>query len=201
MKEFKSKVSELLEKYQDRFASKGIRIDIRKRYFETAVDDGRSYHPNAMGGILSAIDLHFAKKRENKMYHYQKNRYHCVILSVCPIDQTFVRSENCREYAFLLRRVGRVMIGDEPTETVCAEDPVLEKIEKRILKILKHAEKASPQKVCKNSLRDAARYLFSNNYAYKEKILGMDRLMWFLIEAALVVAILGVAYLISLLLR
>ena len=52
---------------------------------------------------------------------------------------------------------------------------VLSKIEKRILKIIRKAEKHSMLKACKDTLFDAVRYSACPKYEYKNKVLGKKR--------------------------
>lgn len=177
MQGFKNKVQDIIDKYKDSLASKGIKITVSKKYFETEVQE-RSGGTGAMA-IFNAIDRVQDRKKEKKNgYNYERNKYHCIVLSLCPIDKNLVCREYCREYSFFLRKVERAHIGLEPSRIAYEENKVLAKIEKRILKIIKKSEKHTPQRVCGDTLRDALRYSFSYKYEYKKTILGKDKTSW-----------------------
>ena len=178
MKELKEKAQALIDKYTPELSSKGLRILLSKRYFESNVSEG-SYGYYATGMILNSIDrAHDRKKEKENGYNYVKNRYHYFVLTVCPIKKNMIKREECRDYAFLLKKVERPHIGLEPRLIVAREEKVLSKIEKQILKILKKAKKRSAQNVCQNSIIDAFRYAMLLKYEYKEKFLGKGRFSW-----------------------
>ncbi len=195
MQEFKARVQNLADKYEGLLAEKGIRIAVSKKYFESEVFE--STGASGKGAILNAAFRARDRKRERALgYNYQNNRYHCIVLSVLPLEKGMVCREDCRDYAFLLRKVERAYIGQEPRRIAYAEGKLLSRIEKRILKILKRAEAASAQKICKNSFFDALRYSFSVRYGYKKEYFGKDRLFWDIAIAssfALIVVILILA--------
>ncbi len=177
MQEFRDKVQDIIDKYEASLASTGIKITISKKYFETEVQERAGGH-GAMA-IFNAIDrVRDRKKEKDNGYNYEKNKYHCIVLLVSPIDKNLVRRECCKEYAFVLRKVDRVHIGQEPIKVAYKEDKVLAKIEKRILKIIKKSNKQSPQKICRDTIWDALRYSFLYKYEYKERVLGKDRTSW-----------------------
>ena len=129
--------------------------------------------------ILNSIDRARDRKKEKENgYNYVRNRYHYFVLTVCPIKKNMIKREECRDYAFLLKKVERPHIGLEPRLIVAREEKVLSKIEKQILKILKKAEKRSAQKVCQNTIIDAFRYAMLPKYEYKERFLGKGRFSW-----------------------
>ena len=197
MQEFKARVQELVDKYEGMLAEKGIRIAVSKKYFETEVYErsGSSGGAAIFNFIARARD---SKKEKERGYDHQRNKYHCLVLSVLPTEKGLVRREDCRDYAFLLRKVERAHIGQEPERIVYAEDRLLAKIEKRILKILKLSEGASAEEVCKNTFRDVLRYCSSIRYEYKEEYLGKDSYTWEMIFgialAAIVISLLIVAW-------
>ena len=121
--------------------------------------------------------MYFDKKRERK-YKNEKNRYHCLVLSVMPIENGFLHKDHCKNYAFSLRKVERIHIGEKPQHVSYEENEVLAKIEKRLKKILQKAKIKSAKNVCKDTPVDAIRYCFANRYAYKRKILGKSRFFW-----------------------
>ena len=178
MKELKEKAQALIDKYTPELSRKGLKILLSKRYFESNVSERSSgYH--AIDMILNSIDRARDHKEEKKNgYNYVKNRYHYFVLTVCPIEKNMIKREECRDYAFLLKKVERAHIGLEPRLIVAREEKVLSKIEKRILKILKKAEKRSAQNVCQNTIIDAYRYAMLPKYEYKERFLGKGRFSW-----------------------
>ena len=178
MKELKEKAQALIDKYTPELSSKGLKILLSKRYFESNVSE-RSSGYYATGMILNSIDRARDRKKEKETgYNYVKNRYHYFVLTVCPIEKNMIKREECRDYAFLLKKVERAHIGLEPRLIVAREEKVLSKIEKQILKILKKAEKRSAQKVCQNTIIDAFRYAMLPKYKYKERFLGKGRFSW-----------------------
>ena len=178
MKELKEKAQALIDKYTPELSSKGLKILLSKRYFESNVSERSSGH-YATGMILNSIDRARDRKKEKENgYNYAKNRYHYFVLTVCPIKKNMIKREECRDYAFLLKKVERAHIGLEPRLIVAREEKVLSKIEKQILKILKKAEKRSAQKACQNTIIDAFRYAMHPKYEYKERFLGKGRFSW-----------------------
>ena len=178
MKELKEKAQALIDKYTPELSSKGLKILLSKRYFESNVSERSSVY-YATGMILNSIDRARDRKKEKENgYNYVKNRYHYFVLTVCPIEKNMIKREECREYAFLLKKVERPHIGLEPRLIVAREEKVLSKIEKQILKILKKAEKRSAQKACQNTIIDAFRYAMHPKYEYKERFLGKGRFSW-----------------------
>ena len=190
MQDIKTKALELIDKYKERLESKGIKIVLSKRYTETEVEeraDGYAYAGQAIFNIFDrAIDR---KKEKKKGYNFEKNKYHSIVITVLPLDKTLVSTVECREYAFVIKKVERAHLGQEPEKKNYQEAKVLEKIEKRILQILKKADKKSPQQVCKNSFWDACRYAHSPKYGYKTKFCGKERFTWDMIFMFLAVTI------------
>ena len=202
MQDIKTKALELIDKYKERLESKGIKIVLSKRYTETEVEeraDGYAYAGQAIFNIFDrAIDR---KKEKKKGYNFEKNIYHSIVITVLPLDKTLVSTVECREYAFVIKKVERAHLGQEPEKKNYQEAEVLEKIEKRILQILKKADKKSPQQVCKNSFWDACRYANSPKYGYKTKFCGKERFTWDMIfmflAVTIVVAVIVVAWAIT----
>ena len=177
MKKLKEKAQALIDKYTPELSSKGLKILLSKRYFESAVMERSG--GNGVSAIFNSIDRARDHKEEKKNgYNYVKNRYHYFVLTVCPIEKNMIGREECRDYTIILKKVERAHIGLEPRLIVSREEKVLSKIEKRILKILKKAEKSSAQKVCQNSIIDAFRYAMLPKYEYKERFLGKERFSW-----------------------
>ena len=180
MQELKEKAQALIDKYTPELATKGLKICLSKRYFEEKVHERAG--GTGVGGIFNSIDRARDRKKEiNNGYHYERNKYHSLVISVLPNGKNVLRREDCRDYAFVLRKVWRAHIGLEPERVVYEEDKVLSKIEKRILKILKKAEKTSVEKVCKDNIFDALRYIHGAKYGYKDRFLGKETFTWDLI--------------------
>ncbi len=193
MQEIKNKAQAIVDEYNTQLSSLGIRVLLSKKYFESSVGERDTYHPDAGVSLLKDVAAHLDKKKERK-YKHERNRYHCFILSVSPIDQKAVPRECCKDYSFVLRKVERAHIGEKPQHIVYEERKVLDKIERRLQKILKRAEKIKVKKVCKDTIFDALRYCILPEYIYKKKICGKDRAFWdmiFIIFAVLLVIIFG----------
>ena len=200
MKELKEKVQALIDKYTPELSSKGLKILLSKRYFELEVMERSRLH---VGAIFNSIDRAQDRKEEKKSgYNYVKNRYHYFVLTVCPTEENTIKREMCRDYTFLLKKVERAHIGLKPRLIVLREEKVLSKIEKRILKILKKAEKSSAQKVCQNTIIDAFRYAMNPKYEYKERFLGKGRFTWEMIFLAVFcIAVFGSLFVVWLITR
>ena len=200
MKELKEKAQAFIDKYTPELSRKGLKILLSKRYFESEVDERSGMH--GVGAIFNSIDrARDHKEEKEKGYNYERNNYHYFILTLCPIEKNTLRREDCREYAFTLKKVERAHIGQEPRRVNYNEDKILSKIEKRILKILKKAEQGSPETVCRNNILDAFRYSVHHKYEYKDRFLGKERFSWEMIFLSLfcilVFGSLFVAWLIS----
>lgn len=200
MKELKEQAQNLIDKYASELSNKGLKILLSKKYFESEVRERTGV--SGGGAILNSIDRARDRKKEKEyQYNYEPNKYHLLILTVCPIEKNAVPRSEWREYAFMMQKTERAHIGQEPRKIIYAEEKILAKIEKRILKILKKAEKSSPKKMCKNNISDAFRYSTSMKYEYKKMYLGKDSFTWDLIlgigVAVLCIAVVFVCWLIS----
>lgn len=200
IQELKDKVQNIISKYEERLASAGVKITVSKRYFEADVKERNTYHPDAGVRLLNDIDRHFDKKRELK-YKNERNKYHCIIISVLPVDKSIVPKEYCKDYAFVIRKVERAYIGEKPQRITYKINKLLRKIEKRISKITGNAENHGVQKTCKDTFWDAIRYCFSSKYGYKSKVLGKERSFWELIFISVIGIVVLVGCLISSLFR
>ena len=180
MKELKEKAQALIDQYSPELADKGLKILLSKRYFESKVGERSGMH--GVGAIFNSIDRARDRKEEKeKGYNYQRNKYHCIVISIIPSNPSTLKRAECRDYAFLLEKVERAHIGQEPRKISYEKDKVLAKIERRISKILKKSQRTSPEKICKNNLLDALRYSHGAKYQYKSFFLGKDRFAWDLI--------------------
>lgn len=190
MKEIRNKVLELIDKYQDQLAAKGIEVVLSKKYTEETVGERSSSYAYAGSAIINSIERALDKKREaEKGYHFEPNKWHSLVLTIIPLDKKLVHRTSRREYAFVLKQVVRPHVGEKPVETVYQEEKVLRKIEKTILKILKKADKMTAQQVCKDTFRDAFRYCLLSKYGYKNNFCGKDRFTWDMVFLFLAVAI------------
>ena len=190
MQDIKTKIISLVDKYREQLASKGIKIDISKRYVETEVEERSGGYANAGQAIFNIFDrVNDRKKEKENGYNFEKNKYHSIVITVIPLDKTLVSVSDCREYAFVLKKVERAHLGLQPQKKRYQEEKVLAKIEKGILKILKMADKSSAQEIFKNTFWDACRYAHSPKYGYKTKFCGKERFTWDIIFMFLAVAI------------
>ncbi len=181
MQEAMKKIQSLIDKYEEQLAANGIKITVSKHYFETKA--GERYRRTNESVILNDLFRERDRRKEKENgYRHVRNRYHCAALSVIPIQKDVVRCQSCKEYAFMLKTIEREHIGIEPTETTYEEQKILSKIEKRTQRILRKAQKYTPQKVCQDTLFDALRYTFPH-YGYKQKFLNKNRGEWELIFA------------------
>ena len=200
MRELKEKAQALIDQYSPELADKGLKILLSKRYFESEVGERSGMH--GVGAIFNSIDrARDHKEEKEKGYNYERNKYHYFILTLCPIEKNALQREEFRNYAFILKKVERAHIGQEPRRVFYHEEKILSKIEKQILRISKKAEKSSVQKVCQNNIIDAFRYAMHPKYEYKDRFLGKERFSWEMIFLSLfcilVFGSLFVAWLIS----
>ena len=190
LQDIRTKIISLVDNYREQLASKGIKIDISKKYVETEVEERSGGYANAGQAIFNIFDrVNDRKKEKENGYNFEKNKHHNIVITVIPLDKTLVSVSDCREYAFILKKVERAHLGLEPQKKIYQEEKVLTKIEKRILRILKKADNKSVQKVCKNTFWDACRYAHSPKYQYKTKFCGKERFTWDMIFMFLAVAI------------
>ena len=177
MQDFLSKVSSLIDSYKEQLSSVGIKITVSKKYFETAVMERSG--GCGVSAIFNSIDRAKDRKAEKKNgYNYVRNKYHCVVLSILPLDKKLVSHMDCKDYSFLLRKSDRAHIGLEPRSIDYEEGRLISKIEKRILKTIKKAQRTDVAKTCKNSIFDALRYTHSIRYEYKKIFCGKDESFW-----------------------
>ena len=190
MLEIKDKAQQIVERHEQQLLENGIRVSVSKLYFETVVHE--KFHRI---GILDAVERKWLRNQEKKKgYHFQNNKYHCIVLTLRPVDQKLLHKEKCRQYAIVLQKVERAYIGEKPEKTLYEVNKVLNKIKKRIRRILEDAQNRSPREICADTWRDAARYLCGVKYSYKKSILGRDRnaLEMFLLIGFSVVVFIGV---------
>ena len=115
MQKFKDRVSEIVRKYEEPLAAKGIRIAISKRNAETEVQERSDGYAYTGQVVMNTVDRAIDRKKErDKGYNNQRNRYHSIVITALPIDKKLVPRDRCREYAFVLRKVERAHLGEEP---------------------------------------------------------------------------------------
>ena len=101
----------LVDKYREQLASKGIKIVISKRYVETEVEERSGGYANAGQAIFNIFDrVNDRKKEKENGYNFEDNKYHSLVITVTPLDKTLVSVSDCREYAFVLKKVERAIL-------------------------------------------------------------------------------------------
>lgn len=181
--EIREKAQALIDQYTPALSERGVKILLFKRYFESDVSERSTGYNGSV--ILNSVERAWDRKKEKKYgYNYQKNQYHYLILTICPMDKKLLHREDCREYAFALKMVVRPHIGEAPRRIVCRENKILSRIEKQIRRILKKAENSPAEKVCQNTITDAFRYAMHPKYEYKEHFCGKGRFAWEMIFLA-----------------
>ena len=154
MQDVKELAQKIVDEYAPQLLEKGIYIDVSKTYFESYVHEKHN-----RGGIAETIERKRLRKQERKKgYHFQNNRYHCIVLTVLPVEANVLKKERCKQYAYVIRKVERAYIGENPEKTAYEVNKVLNKIEKRIVRILRDARDRLPQEICAETWRDAVRY-------------------------------------------
>ena len=199
MQEFKEKVQSLIDKYSPKLSKNGLKIRFSKRYFETAVHERWGSHGKGQQ-IFNIIDRAIDDKKEKKKYHYQKNRYHTIVLTLMPENDT-VPLEMCRNYAFVIKKTERAHIGEEPRKIAYKEEKLLLKIEKLLQKVVKRASNNNAEKVCKDTVFDALRYSLLVKYQYKKRILGKSATffhsLFFAISCVLAISLVMLLWIVS----
>lgn len=181
------KIQIIIDKYESQLTQKGIGCKVSKKYFEV-----KTVPAYATGNLLSKISRFFAKKRENKLFKHQNNRYQCAVLCFYPLNGNGVKKDNCKEYSFMLRKTERMEEGYKPKSKEYSEEKLLFKIERLIMKIIKKAESHSLEKVCAEKWSDLFRYLFEMEYGYKKQIFNKERDFWDLLFLCVIIAVAAV---------
>ena len=145
--------------------------------------------------------LRLAEKKEAKTHKFVRDRYHTVVLRFSPSEEGLLPAELCREYAFLLKKKDRIFIGETPKEKLYDTEKVKRRLEKRLQKMIRLSQRKGAQRACRDTWRDAMRYMTSKRYIYKKRILGKDRDFWdtlfFVSVALLAVLAVGLAFFIG----
>ena len=172
--EFIEKVNLLVAEYDEQLSEVGIKCKVSKKYFETNAPAAQTTNGT---DFIDMLHEHLAKKRENKNWNFQRNRYHCIVITFSPIKNVSKKQEY-KEYSFLLNKTERVDIGFKPKEKNYKEGKILKKIEKRILKFIEKSRNKTPELACKSNWVDKFRYVNSIKYTYKQKIGNHNRSFW-----------------------
>ncbi len=164
----------IVNQYNPKLNEYGVEITVQRRSFTEEVD---TYNHYGRYGILNFLEYIFINKKiEEKKYKHIPNRFELLILQVNPIKSK--KSKDNKKYAFLVRQIARAHEGDKPIERHNKEQYVIAKIEKRLKRLLKKAEKASLPDWCRNTLLDSLRYTFTTKYKYLENFCGKSRFFW-----------------------
>ena len=166
--------ADLAEEYREALAACGLSLKISKKYFEK-----KPAEPSGISrGLLDIAELRLAEKKEAKTHKFVRDRYHAVVLRFSPSEEGLLPAELCREYAFLLKKKDRVFIGVTPKETLYDTEKVKRSLEKRLQKMIRLSQRKGAQRACRDTWRDALRYMACRAYRYKKRILGKDRYFW-----------------------
>ena len=128
MKELKEKAQALIDKYTPELSSKGLKILLSKRYFESEVVE--RIGATGTGAIFNSIEKAHDRKKEKHKYKYERNKYHTFIITVVPNEKSVLSHKCCRDYAFVLKKVERVHIGEEPRHVAYEEEAHIENAKK-----------------------------------------------------------------------
>ena len=173
----------MISKYENAFFECGIKLEVSKKYCEEAVQEDTHENHGLASLLVDRFINIFARRAEKaKGYNRIRNRYHCLVISIVPIDKSKVPKDMCKEYSFFLKKIERKHIGLSPDEYISKERKLLEKIENRILSILKKAKRNGVKKVCHDTVLDAFRYFNSKKYKYKKRILGKEIWFWHIVN-------------------
>lgn len=169
-------VEELINQYNSKFIEYGIEVKIQRRLYKETVEAYNHYVQHSLIDLLLYILIY--KRIEEKNFHHTPNRYKLLVLQVNPIKKTPHGKKDYKKYAFLTYELSRAYQGEKPIEKNCKEQSVVAKVEKRLRKMLKKAEKATSPNWCNNTLWDTLRYSFSKKYGYIENYCGKSRFFW-----------------------
>ena len=156
--------------------SSAIKVTIHRRSF---IEDVELYNHYGRCGILNLLEYKlFKKKNEKKKYHYAPNRYKLLVIQLKPTKPILSNKNGFKTYVFLVNKIFRAYLGDRPIERQYNEKAVIKKIEKRLIRILKCAEKYKASDLCSNSLWDSWRYSNVAKYKFIENYCGKSRFFW-----------------------
>ena len=171
-----SKVTELINQYNGMLVEHGIEITMHRRSFKEEVE---AYNYQSRHSFLNVLEYIFINKKiEEKQYHHIPNHYKLLVLQITPTSKTIADKKDCKKYAFLVYQLSRAHQGDKPIEWQRKEQTVITKVEKRLKKVLKQAQKSTSPNWCNDTLGDALRYTLSKKYGYLENYCGKSRYFW-----------------------
>ena len=180
------KVVELTNQYNTTLVEHGIEISMHRRSFKEEV---KEYNYMGLHGFFNFLEYILVNKKiEEKKYHHIPNRYKLLILQVSPISKTIANKKNCKKYAFLLYQLSRAHQGDKPIVWQRKEETVIARVEKRLKKLLRQAQKSTSPNWCNDTLVDALRYTLSKKYAYLEDYCGKSRDFWEILWLCIIVS-------------
>ena len=191
MQKTMNKIEALVSSYEGALLEKGIICLVSKKYFETKAQKSAYVHRSLIAIIFDTM----LQRREKNRFYYQRNRIHSAVLKFLPADPKLIKKTECREYAYILYEISRHEEGFAPKEKIHSDEKILRKIEKRIHKILKKAEKKNAIKICQCTKADALRYFFLLPYGYMKKIVGYDRETLDIVFSVVLVAIFIIIFL------
>lgn len=169
-------VTKLINQYNGMLVEHDIEITIHRRSFKEEVE---AYNYQSQHSFLNMLEYIFINKKvEEKKYHHIPNHYKLLVLQITPISRTIVDKKDCKKYAFLIYQLSRAHQGDKPIEWQRKEQSIIAKVEKRLKKLLKRAEKSTSPDWCGDTLFDALRYSLSKKYGYLENYCGKSRYFW-----------------------
>lgn len=180
------KVVELANQYNMTLMEHGVEISMHRRSFKEEV---KEYSYMGLHGFFNFLEYILVNKKiEEKKYHHIPNRYKLLILQVAPISKTIANKKNGKKYAFLLYQLSRAHQGDKPIEWQRKEEAVIARVEKRLKKLLRQAQKSTSPNWCNDTLVDALRYTLSKKYAYLEDYCGKSRDFWEILWLCIIVS-------------
>ena len=171
-----SKITELTNQYNAMLVEHGIEITMHRHSFKEEVEN---YNHLGSHGFLNMLEYIFINKKiEEKKYHHIPNQYKSLVLQITPISKNIANKKDCKKYAFLVYQLSRAHQGDKPIEWQRKQQTVIAKVEKRLKKVLKQAQKQTSPSWCNDTLGDALRYTLFKKYYYLENYCGKSRYFW-----------------------
>ena len=135
------KVKEKVNQYNTLLTEYGVKITLQHRSYKEEVEAYNHYGIgcNNLWNLLEYIL--FKKGIEEKKYHYTPNQYKLLVLAVEPTKKSKANKKDYKKYAFLVYSMSRGFQGEKPIEYQSKEQKIIKKIEKRLEKLLKKAER------------------------------------------------------------
>jgi len=182
MKRLKEKAQAVVDRFADKLMENGIKVTLSVKYFESPVLHHADIVDGADSAVFDLIERSVNEKREKANgYNYKRNKYRCLVLTVCPYAKSTTPKNTRREYAFIAEKLFRRHIGIAPKHIFYDHDKIIKKVSKRIGKILKSATYKGAEAASRNNFTDLLRYTVSSKYGYKKHYFGKSRWTWELI--------------------